>query len=209
MIEPVLGMSKKAPRTAGLADALFTRTQGRVLALLFGQPRRSFFGSEVIALAGSGSGAVQRELARLEQAGLVTVQRIGRQKHYQANSRSPLYKELRGIVQKTVGLVDPLREALQPLASKIDAAFVYGSVASRQDTAQSDIDLFIIGDEVTYGDVFKALEPASQRLGRRVNPTVYSTDDFKSRLHRQNAFLTRVLQRPKLWLIGSDCDIAA
>ena len=198
-----------SPRTAGLADALFTQTQGRVLGLLFGQPHRSFFGSEIISLARSGSGAVQRELARLEHAGLVTVRRIGRQKHYQANLRSPLYKELRSVVQKTVGLVEPLRDALQRLASKIDAAFVYGSVASRQDTAQSDIDLLIISDELTYGDMFKALEPASHRFGRRVNPTVYTTDDFKSRLRRQNAFLTRVLQRPRLWLIGSDHDIAA
>jgi len=201
-------MKKTEARTAGLSDALFTRTQGRVLGLLFGQPHRSFFGAEIISLAGSGSGAVQRELARLEHAGLVTVRWIGRQKHYQANPRSPVYKELRSVVQKTVGLLDPLRDALQMLAAKIEAAFVYGSVASRQDTAQSDIDLLIISDELTYGDVFKALEPASQKFGRRVNPTVYTTDDFKSRLRRQNAFLTRVLQRPRLWLIGSDRDIA-
>ena len=166
-------------------------------------------GSEIIALAHSGSGAVQRELARLEHAGLVTVRRVGRQKHYQANSQSPLYKELRSIVQKTVGLLDPLRRALQPLASRIHAAFVYGSVASHQDTAQSDIDLLIVSDDLTHGDVFDALESVGHVLGRRVNPTIYTHDDFQARLHRRNAFLARVLQRPKLWLIGSDHDLAA
>jgi predicted nucleotidyltransferase len=194
---------------AGLADALFTRTQARVLGLLFGQPRRSFFMSEIISLARSGSGTVQRELARLEAAGLVTARRVGRQKHYQANVCSPLFKELRSVVQKTVGLVDPLRHALQPVAPRIAAAFVYGSVASGRDTAQSDIDVLVISDELTYGEVFQALEPATRTLGRRVNPTVYTAADFRSRLRHHNAFLTRVLQRPRLWLIGSDRDIAA
>ena len=198
-----------AANPTSLADALFTQTQARVLGILFGQPQRSFFASEIISLARTGSGTVQRELSRLEGAGLISARRIGRQKHYQANPRSPLFKELRSVVQKTVGMLDPLRGALQPLGSKIRAAFVYGSVASRRDTAQSDIDLLIISDDLTYGDVFQALEPVSRPLGRRVNPTVYTVADFKARIHRHNAFLTRVLQRPRLWLIGSDRDIAA
>jgi predicted nucleotidyltransferase len=197
-----------APPT-GLADALFSRTQGRVLGLLFGQPQRSFFAAEIIALAQSGSGAVQRELSRLEGAGLVTARRVGRQKHYQANARSPLFKELRSVVQKTVGLFDPLKDALQPVAEKITAAFVYGSVASQRDTAASDIDLLIVSDDLTYGDVFQALESTSHALGRRVNPTIYTAADLQSRIHRHDAFVTRVLQRPRLWLIGSDRDIAA
>ena len=166
-------------------------------------------GSEVIALAHSGSGAVQRELARLEHAGLVTVRRVGRQKHYQANSQSPVYKELRSIVQKTVGLLDPLRQALRLLASHIRAAFVYGSVASHQERAGSDIDLLIVSDDLTHSDVFKALESVGHALGRRVNPTIYTRVDFQSRLERRNAFLVRVLLRPKMWLIGSDRDLAA
>ena len=193
----------------GLADALFTQTQARVLGILFGQPQRSFFASEIISLARTGSGTVQRELSRLEAAGLITARRIGRQKHYQANARSPLFKELRSVVQKTVGLLDPLRAALHPLASQITAAFVYGSVASQRDTALSDVDVLIISDDLTYGDLFQALESASHTLGRRVNPTVYTAADFRSRLHRHNAFVARVLQRPRLWLIGSDRDIAA
>lgn len=201
--------NQKTVNPTGLADALFTQSQARVLGLLFGQPNRSFFASEIISLARTGSGAVQRELARLENAGLLTVRRIGRQKHYQANARSPLFKELRSVVRKTVGLLDPIRDALQPVASKITAAFVYGSVASQRDTAASDIDVLIVSDELTYGEIFQALESASRALGRRISPTVYTVADFKSRIRSQNAFLTRVLQRPRLWLIGSDRDIAA
>ena len=202
-------MKAVAATPTGLADALFTQTQARVLGILFGQPQRSFFGSEIISLARTGSGTVQRELSRLEAAGLITARRIGRQKHYQANAHSPLFKELRSVVQKTVGLLDPLRDALQPMASQITAAFVYGSIASKRDSALSDIDLLIISDQLTYGDVFQALESVSHTLGRCVNPTVYTVADFRSRLHRHNAFVTRVLQRPRLWLIGSDRDIAA
>lgn len=128
------------PQTGtSLAQALFSGTQQRVLGLLFGQPDRSFYATELIALAGAGSGAVQRELARLAQSGLVTVRPVGNQKHYQANPDSPIYAELCGIARKTVGLAEPLRAALAPMAARIKAAFVFGSVAKQQDTASSDI----------------------------------------------------------------------
>ncbi len=143
---PNMGMKAKAssaaPRTS-LAAALFSNTQQRVLAFLFGQPQRSYFATELIRLAGGGSGAVQRELKRLDESGLVTVTRLGNQKHYQANPESPIFAELCGIVQKTVGLAEPLREVLLPFADNITAAFVFGSVAKRSDTAGSDIDLLI------------------------------------------------------------------
>ena len=129
-----------------------------MLALLFGQPNRSFYASELIGLAKAGSGAVQRELAKLSESGLVTVTKVGSQKHYQANANSPIYAELHGITQKTVGLAEPLRNALAPLAKKVRAVFVYGSVAKRQDTAASDIDLMVLSDELSYGDVFAVLE---------------------------------------------------
>jgi len=198
------------PRRAGsLADALFSRTQQRVLGLLFGQPDRSFYATEMIGLVGAGSGAVQRELARLEQSGLVTVRRLGTQKHYQANPDSPLFAELCAIARKTVGLAEPLREALAPLARKIVAAFVYGSIAKRQDTAASDIDLMVVSDTLTYADVFGVLEPVQVRLGRTINPTVYSRKELAQRVKKRNAFVTRVLAQPKIWVIGSENDIAA
>jgi predicted nucleotidyltransferase len=208
-------MGKSNPPTApvpvrtSIANALFSKVQQRVLAVLFGNPTRSFFASEVIRSAASGSGAVQRELARLESAGLVTVQRLGRQKHYRANAAAPVFDELRSLVLKTSGLADQLRAALAPRAANIRAAFVFGSVAKQEDTASSDIDLMVISDELAYGEVFEMLEPVSAKLGRIVNPTVYSTAELASRRAKSNAFTTRVLQQPKLWVIGSDDDIAA
>ncbi len=192
-----------------LADALFSTTQQRVLGLLFGQPERSFYATEVIGLVGAGSGVVQRELAKLEQSGLASVHKVGTQKHYQANRESPLFSELCAIARKTFGLAEPIREALAPLASKIAAAFVYGSIAKRKDTASSDIDLMVVSDHITYADVFAALEPITSRLGRLVNPTVYTTKDFVRRRKQGNAFLTRVVAQPKVWVIGGEDELPA
>lgn len=213
-IIPNMGMNKRPAKTSrppvsGIADALFTKVQQRVLAVLFGNPGRSFYANEVIALAGSGTGAVQRELARLEAAGLVTVTRVGKQKHYQANAAAPVFGELRGLVLKSSGLVDVLREALTPLAAQISAAFVYGSVAKGQDTAKSDIDLMVVSETLSYADLFTVLEEATNRLGRTVNPTVYSRQELDKRVQADNAFVKRVLAQPKLWVIGEEHGLAA
>ena len=124
----------------GVADALFTSTQQKVLAILFGQPDRSFFATELISLAGAGSGAVQRELARLSESGLLTVHKVGNQKHFQANHESPIFNEVRQIVSKTFGLSAPLKDALRPIEDVIKLAVVFGSVARKTDTATSDIE---------------------------------------------------------------------
>jgi predicted nucleotidyltransferase len=218
MIMPNLGTSRStaasrarasaAKRHVSLADALFTGTQQRLLALLFGQPGRSFYATEIIGLAGAGSGAVQRELARLQQSGLITVQPVGNQKHYRANTASPVYAELSAIVEKTFGLAEPLRAALAPLAKRISAAFVYGSVAKQQDTASSDVDLMIISDGLSYPDLYTALEDVSQRLGRTVNPTICTHKELAKRVKSGESFVTRVLQQPKIWLIGGEDDLA-
>ncbi len=206
---PILGTRQSShwgPRKP-LADALFTKTQQRVLRVLFGQPDRSVYASELIRDAGTGSGAAQRELARLEESGLILARRIGNQKHYQANAASPLYPELRSIVLKTVGLAEPLRDALKPVASDIRAAFVYGSVAKAADRAGSDIDLMVVSDKLSYGDVFSAVDKLSRMLGRNVNPTVYSAAEFAKRAKDENAFITRVLDGPKVWVIGTERDL--
>ena len=199
-----MGIKKTTPRTSSsLADALFPKVRQRVLAVLFGTPDRSFYANEVIALAQSGTGAVQRELAALSEAGLLTVSKQGNQKHFQANAAAPVFAELRGLVLKTMGLADVLRVALAPLAPQIQAAFVYGSVARQQDTANSDIDVMIVSPSLGYGEVFGALESASTILGRKVNPTLYTPAEMARRREQDNAFVTRVLQQPKIWLIGT------
>jgi predicted nucleotidyltransferase len=205
MIMPILGA--RTVSGGSLADALFTKTQQRVLRVLFGQPGRSFYASELIRDAGTGSGAAQRELARLEASGLIVARRIGNQKHYQANALSPLFSELRNIVLKTVGLAEPLRAALKPVVSGIRAAFVYGSVAKATDQASSDIDLMVLSDSLTYGDVFGALDAVSRTLGRQVTPTVYSAAEFSKRAKDESAFVTRVLEGPKVWVVGSENDL--
>jgi len=175
-----------------MVDALFSKTQQRVLALLFGQPERSFYATEIINLSEGGSGAIQRELSKLSRSGLIRETRIGSQRHFQANPAAPLFTELCAIVQKTIGLAEPLKSALQPLAGQIDLAFVFGSVAKRSDSAASDIDLMVISDTLVYADVFQSLEELSNRLGRVIQPTLYSKEELARRLKADNAFIKRV-----------------
>lgn len=194
----------RVPRQASLTNALFSATQQRVLGLLFGQPERSFFATELIALIGAGSGAVQRELSRLEESGLLTITRIGTQKHYRANPLSPIFSELCSIVQKTVGLAEPLRDALAPLATHITTAFVYGSVAKGSDTASSDIDVLVLSDSLDYTDIFNALQPAEVALGRTINPTVYTPANWSKKYKTGNNFVVKVSAQPKLFIIGTE-----
>jgi predicted nucleotidyltransferase len=199
--------TKLDPKGASLVSALFGVTQQRVLGLLFGQPERSYYATELINLAGAGSGSVQRELERLVRSGLVTSRAIGKQKHYQADPASPIFAELRSVIEKTSGLAEPLRNALKPLASQIQTAFVYGSIAKQQDTASSDIDLMIISDTLGYGDLYGVIESVTTRLGRPLNPTIYTRKEFSKRVKEENVFITRVLVQPKIWLIGGEDDL--
>ena len=187
---------------ASLAGALFTGTQQRLFGLLFGQPERSFFVTEIIDLAGVGRGAVQRELSRLEQTGLLIAERRGNQKHYRANPNAPIFDELCSIVRKTVGIEAQIQEALAPLAARISVALIYGSVAKKTDTAQSDIDLLIVADDLTLEDLYSALSIAEQQLGRPVNPTLLTRSELDKRRTSGNPFLERVLSGPVSPLIG-------
>lgn len=198
-----------AAAPTSLADALFTTTQQRVLALIFGQPNRSFYASEMIERTGSGSGAVQRELKRLASSGLVTVKRIGNQKHYQANPGSPVFEELSSLVKKTVALAEPIREALSSLAKHINLAVLYGSVAKGTDTASSDIDILIVGDGLTLEDIYSALAPVESDLGRKISPTLYTSQEFSDRIAANNPFLGRVLAGEHLTLIGKEHEPSA
>lgn len=200
-------MGTKIKNTIGISDALFTGTQRQVLGLLFGNPDRSYYLNEIVRFAGVGIGTVQREVEKLSGAGLLTVKKIGNQKHYQANRQAPIYEELRGIVLKTFGIADLLRQALAELAGQIKVAFVYGSIAKRTDTAGSDIDVMVIADNVSYSDLFTALEAIETKLGRSVSPTLYHPSEFQSKLALDSSFVTRVVEQPKIFLIGTDNDI--
>jgi predicted nucleotidyltransferase len=190
-------------RTTGLADALFTATQQRVLGLLFGRPDRAFIQQDLIQQAGGGSGAVRRELARLVESGLVTVTLNGKQKHFQANRDAPIFHELRGMVLKTVALTDPLRIALRPLVKWMDLALVYGSVARGEDRAQSDIDLLVVADDLLLEELFARLAAVEKKLGRTINPTLYTRADFKKRRRTGNPFLKKVLAGEHIVLFGA------
>jgi predicted nucleotidyltransferase len=202
-IIPKMGTIEKS----GLAGALFTKTQRRVLGLLFGNPDRSYYSNEIVRFAGAGIGAVQRELERLAVAHLVTVTKLGNQKHYQANRKAPIFEELRGIALKTFGVADYLREALAPLAKRISAAFIFGSIAKRTDTASSDIDVMIVSDDLSFPDVIDALTEAEGAVGRSINPSVYGRDEWRRKLKDKTGFLQRVMKQPRIYLIGSDDDL--
>ncbi len=191
-----------------LSDALFTRVQQRVLSVLFGHPDRTYFGIEIIGLAGVGVGAVRRELDKLVSSGLVIVTRTGNQKHYQANQSSSIFSELRGIVLKTFGVADALRQALFPFSDRIKIAFIYGSVAKGQDTATSDIDLFILSDDLAYPDLFAVLTDVEKQIDRPVKPTIYSREELNSRIASGNEFISRILDQPKIFIIGSESDVS-
>jgi predicted nucleotidyltransferase len=192
-----------------LSSALFSNVQKRVLGLIFGQPERSFYTSEIMRSVRSGTGAVERELTRLKDSGLVSVQRIGNQKHYRANADSPIFEELRSLVRKTVALTEPLKESLEPIAKTIDTAFIYGSFAKGTDTAASDIDLMVIGDDLDYAGLFSAALDAETKLGRKVSPTLLSRNDWIKKSNDPGSFVSKVRKLPKIFVIGSEKSLQA
>lgn len=187
----------------GLAGALFAATQLKVLQLLFLHPDRSFFASELIALAASGSGAVQREIARLVESGLVSQTFVGRQRHYQANPDSPIFDELSGIIVKIAGIPDRLRADLQPLVDRMAFSILYGSIAKGTSKSHSDIDVLIVGDGIKLEELYSAFESTEKALKRKVHPTLYSVEEFKRRRRIKNPFLRKVLDGDTVLLTGN------
>ena len=207
-IVPEMGTLDPETARGGLAAALFTPVQQRVLGLLFGQPELRFQSAELIRLADSGTGAVHRQLQRLAAAGLVVVTRDGNQKYYQARRGSPIFPELHGLIVKTVGLVEPLRAALEPLAESIDVAFVYGSVAKGTDRAESDVDLLVVSDHLGYPEIYEALQAAERALARPVNPTVLTVAEWRKKRTGPDSFGRRISTQPRLLVIGSEDALA-
>ncbi len=190
-----------------IANALFSKVQQRVLALIFGHPERSFYTSQIVRHVSSGTGAVDRELSRLQRSGLVSLERIGNQKHYRANRSSPVFTELQGLVAKTLALTEPLRRELEPYADKIKAAFVFGSMAKGTATAKSDIDLIVIGNALSYADLYAALQNAETALQRKVSPIFFSPAEWRRKASRKGSFLSTIGALPKIFIFGADDDI--
>jgi len=199
MIVPEMGTALRL----SLSDALFTQTQQRVLGLLYGHPEESFFATEIFRRTGGGRGTVQRELERLVRSGLVLVTPIGNQRHYRANQASPIFRELRSIIVKTSGVAEPLRDALTPIARKIDLALIYGSIARGQAHAGSDVDLLVVAADLTLEQLFSRIARAERAVSRKINPTLLTPEEFTRRRHNGNPFLTKVLSGKVIPLIGS------
>ncbi len=193
-------------QVTSIGDALFTKTQQRVLGLLYGNPDRSFYTNEIMRWADMGRGTIRRELDRLVAADLLSVTREGNQNHYQAKRDNPVYGELLGIVRKTFGLADVLRQALGPLDKQIEFAFIYGSIANGTDARKSDIDLMLVGEGLHYGDVMDVLVPLEESLQRSINPTIYVLAEFIAKLNQDSSFLVRVMEQPKIVIKGAIGD---
>ena len=181
-----------------LAAALFSDSQSRLFRWLFGQPGRSYHLSELRRLTGLGSASLQRELNRLADAGLVRSERVGNLRRFQANAQSPVFAELVGLTRKTLGAQPMLREALLPLAPDLQSAWIYGSVAKQTDTAQSDIDVMLVGKNLLLSRVLNLLVPLEAQLGRKVNPTCFTPAEFKRRRAERDSFVNRALAQPIL-----------
>ncbi|MGH9590601.1 MAG: nucleotidyltransferase domain-containing protein [Terracidiphilus sp.] len=186
---------------SALSDTLFGRTRGAVLAVLFGHVHESYYLRQLARMTGIALGPVQRELRQLVDAGLVTRKALGTQTLYRANEASPVFAEMRNLVAKTVGIHDVLLAALHPLEKKIDLAFVYGSVARSRESRHSDVDLMIVG-QVRFADVIDRIADAQKTLNREINPTVYTVNEFRSKM--RGNFLKTVLGEKKLFLVGDE-----
>jgi len=187
-------------------DWLFPSVRKQVLALLLMSPERAWHLREIARRTSCAVGTVRRELAGLKAAGLVLGSRDGNRTYYRANTDCPILPELRGLMVKTAGLADVVREALSRLSRGISLAFVYGSQASGEATAGSDVDLMVIGD-VEELALHRAVARAEKKLGRAVNYTLMSPAEFRKLRRQRGGFLRRVLAGPKIAVAGSADEI--
>ncbi len=197
-------MSTTQPQLAG--RSLFGHTRSALLAMLYGHADQSFYVRQLVRAVGAGHGALQRELRYMTEMGLVLRKTQGNQVLYQANSQSPIFSEIKGLITKTVGMHDVIRSALVSLELKIQIAFVYGSVARQKERANSDVDLMVLGD-ASFSEVVSALGPAQKALGREINPTVFPASEFRSKLAAGNHFLRSVMKEKRLFVLGTENEL--
>jgi DNA-binding transcriptional ArsR family regulator len=193
-------------RNISVLDALLPKTRQGILAALLGQPQKTWYVSEIARCMGVPSSSLQRELQDLTKAGILKTHRQGRMAYYQANTDSPVFSDLRGLILKTAGLVDVLAGVLKPLAARLQLVFVYGSIASGSEQSDSDIDLMVVG-KVAPAELALPLRRARQLLGRDVNPTVYTPAEFDKKRTSKDHFLSQVLGKPRLLVLESRDDL--
>ena len=186
--------------------SLFGHTRSALLALLYGHADQSFYVRQLVRAVGAGHGALQRELKYLTEMGLVLRRTQGNQVLYQANSQSPIFSEIKGLITKTVGIHDIIRSALVSLGPEIQIAFVYGSVARQKERANSDVDLMVLGD-ASFSEIVSALGPAQKALGREINPTLFPVSEFRSKLTGGNHFLRSVMKEKRLFVLGTENEL--
>ena len=190
----------------GLAATLFGKARRAILSLLYGHADESFYLRQIARTTGIGLGPIQRELKQLTGAGIIQRSAQGRQVYYQANSKSPVFTELKSLITKTAGIGDTLRNTLAPLTDRLNIVLIFGSIASGKEKRDSDIDLLIIG-KVTFAEVVAELQLAQELLGREINPTVYPVDEFTAKLAENHHFLRDVLSGPRIFLIGDENEL--
>lgn len=189
-----------------LPDLFGSKLRAKLLGWLYTHTDQRYFVRELTALLKADSTNISRELARLANTGILVSTTSGRQKYYQANLKSPVFNELHGLMLKTAGVADVLRSALKPVHKKINAAFIFGSIASRTETRASDIDVMIIGD-ISFGDIVSLISPAQEILGRDINPVVYAVQEFREKVMTDHHFVNSVLEGQKIFLIGDEDEL--
>ena len=182
-------------------DVLLPKTRQGILAATLVQPEKAWYVSELARRMGVPASSLQRELHDLSEVGILKTYRQGRMVYYQANTDSPVFSDLRGLLIKTAGFVDILARALKPLAARLRTAFVYGSIAAGSEQSDSDVDLMVVG-QVSPKDLALPLRRARELLGRNINPTVYTPDEFDKKRAASDPFLKQVMGRPKLFVLG-------
>ncbi len=197
-------MRTKSPTDLG--TLFFGAYRRQVLGLLLLHPDESFHLREIARATNTQPGTLRRELAQLADAGVLSREKLGNLVRYQADPACPIYDELRGILKKTAGVADVLREALAALSDKISVAFVYGSVASGAERRASDLDVMVVGS-ASFEEIVGALHASQEQLRREINPNVYGPAEFKKKAKEKNSFVARVLNAPKVFILGKEHDL--
>ena len=190
-----------------VSQTLFGKTRQAVLSLLYSHSDETFYVRQIVRAAGGGVGGVQRELKELSDAGIIRRIVQGRQVYYQANPQCPVFDELKGLINKTMGIAATLKAALQPIADRIRIAAIYGSVARNEEQRGSDVDLLVVGN-VGFGEIVSALNPAQKKINREINPTVYPVDEFRKKIKEGHHFLESILNEEMLFLLGDHRELA-